>query len=95
MSTTKKDFSFLGGFLKVGCLVALATIVVGIVFGFNLGLWFTGAMLLLVGATILYQTSNVMHHYHTTQHVAAALALFASLATLFWYVLQLLMSRRN
>ena len=90
--TTGKDFSFLGGFLKVGCIVALVTIVVGIVFGFNLGLWFTGAMLLLVGAMILYQTSNVIHHYHTSQYVAAALGLFSSLATLFWYVLRLLMS---
>jgi len=90
--TTGKDFSFLAGFLKIGCIVALVTIVVGIVFGFNLGLWFTGAMLLLVGAMILYQTSNVIHHYHTSQYVAAALGLFSSLATLFWYVLRLLMS---
>ncbi|MES2468056.1 MAG: Bax inhibitor-1 family protein [Verrucomicrobiota bacterium] len=90
--TSGKDFSFLGGFLKVGFFVALATIVVGIAFGFNLGLWFTGAMLLLVGGSILYQTSNVMHHYHPSQYVAASLALFASIATLFWYVLQLLMS---
>jgi len=49
-------------------------------------------MLLLVGAMILYQTSNVIHHYHTSQYVAAALGLFSSLATLFWYVLRLLMS---
>ncbi|MES2709128.1 MAG: Bax inhibitor-1 family protein [Verrucomicrobiota bacterium] len=91
--TTKKDFSFMAGFLKIGCMVALGTIVVGIVFGFNLGLWFTGAMLLLVGGTILYQTSNVIHHYNTNQYVAASLALFASIATLFWYVLQLLLSQ--
>lgn len=89
--TTKKDFSFMAGMLKVGGFVALATIVVGIVFGFNLGLWFTGAMLLLVGGTILYQTSNIIHHYNTSQYVAASLALFASIATLFWYVLRLLM----
>jgi FtsH-binding integral membrane protein len=91
--TSKKDFSFLGGFLKVGFFVALATIVVGLLFGFNLGVWFTGAMLLLVGGSILYQTSNVMYHYHPNQYVAASLALFASIATLFWYVLQLLMNR--
>jgi FtsH-binding integral membrane protein len=93
--TTGKDFSFMAGFLKVGCLVALATIVVGILFGFNPGLWFTGAMLLLVGAMILYQTSNVIHHYHTSQYVAAALGLFSSLATMFWYVLRLLLSSRD
>lgn len=89
--TTKKDFSFMAGMLKVGGFVALATIVAGIAFGFNLGLWFTGAMLLLVGGMILYQTSNIIHHYHTNQYVAASLALFASIATLFWYVLRLLM----
>jgi FtsH-binding integral membrane protein len=90
--TSGKDFSFLGGFLKIAFFVALATIVVGMLFGFNLGLWFTGAMLLLMGGTILYQTSNVIHHYHTSQYVAASLALFASIATLFWYVIQLLLS---
>ena len=40
---------------------------------------------------ILYDTSNVLHHYRTDQHVAASLALFASLATLFWYMIRLLM----
>ena len=41
---------------------------------------------------ILYDTSNVLHHYRIGQHVAASLALFATIVTLFWYVLQLLMS---
>ncbi|RYD29863.1 MAG: permease [Verrucomicrobiaceae bacterium] len=93
--TSKKDFSFLGGFLKIACMVALVTIVAGLVFGFSFGVWFIGAMLLLVGAIILYQTSNVIHHYHTNQYVAASLALFSSITTLFWYVLQLLMSSRD
>ena len=43
-------------------------------------------------ADILYNTANVMRHYRTDQHVAAALALFASVALLFWYVLQATMS---
>jgi FtsH-binding integral membrane protein len=34
-----------------------------------------------------------LHHYRTDQYVAAALALFASVALLFWYVLQLFMNR--
>lgn len=93
--TSGKDFSFMGGFLKIAGFVALATIVVSIIFGFSLGIWFTGAMILVVGGCILYQTSNVIHHYHTSQYVAASLALFASIATLFWYVLQLLMSSRD
>ena len=84
---TKKDFSFLGSVISVGSFIALGCIVAGVVFGFSLGLFFMGAMILLMAGSILYQTSNIMHHYSTTQHVAASLALFASVATLFWYVL--------
>lgn len=91
--TTKKDFSFLGGILKVGFIIALALIVASMLFGFNLGLIFTGAMILLAAGSILYSTSNIIHEYHPTQYVAAAIGLFASLATLFWYILSFLMNR--
>jgi FtsH-binding integral membrane protein len=90
--TTGHDFSFLGGLLKVGGFVALGVIVASILFGFSLGLFFVGLMILFAGGAILYNTSNVMHHYHTDQHVAASLALFASVALLFWYVLQAVMA---
>ncbi|MDH3584908.1 MAG: Bax inhibitor-1 family protein, partial [Phycisphaerae bacterium] len=53
------------------------------------------AMIAFMCGYILYHTSNVMHHYHTTQHVVAALALFAAVATLFWYVLQFVMSMQR
>ena len=59
-----------------------------------LGTWFVIGMIVLMAGYILYDTSNVLHHYRTDQHVAAALALFAALATLFWYVLILLSNRR-
>ena len=88
---TAKDFSFLRGILIVGSLAAFGLILCAIIFGFNLGIVFTWAMVVLMCGWILYETSNVMLHYRTTQYVAAALALFASLATLFWYVLQLVM----
>lgn len=90
--TSKKDFSFLGSIVKIGGFVALGIIIAGIVFGFNLGLFFVGAMILLMAVCILYTTSNVIHHYPTDQYVAASLALFSSIATLFWYVLQFFMS---
>ncbi len=90
--TTKKDFSFMGSILKIGGFVALGVIVASIVFGFTLGLLFSGIMVLFAGGAILYSTSNVLHHYNTDQHVAAALSLFASVALLFWYVLRILMS---
>ena len=91
---TRKDFSFLKGILGVGALVALAVIVCSLIFGFQLGIFFMGAMVLLASGYVLFYTSNVLHHYRTDQYVAASLALFSSLALLFWYILQIFMSRR-
>lgn len=90
---TRKDFSFMKGILGVATLGAIGIIVASIIFGFSLGIVFSGAMVLLAGGYVLYRTSNVLHHYRTDQHVAAALELFAAVALLFWYVLQILMSR--
>jgi len=89
---TKKDFSFMGNFLKIAFLVAFGVIVCSFIFGFTLGLVFSGAMALLAAGAVLYTTSNILHQYHPGQHVAAALALFSSIALLFWYVLQIVMS---
>jgi FtsH-binding integral membrane protein len=89
---TGADFSFLRSALIFGGLAAMGVIVVSALVGFNLGLIFVAAMLVLCAGYILYDTSNVMHHYQVGQHVAAALALFASVALMFWYVLRLLMS---
>ena len=90
---TRKDFSFLGGLLKWAFIVALVAIVAGVLFGFELGTWFSVGMIALAGAAILYDTSNVLHHYPEDRHVAAALELFASVALMFWYVLRLMMNR--
>ena len=92
---SKADLTFLGGLLQVGFWAALATIVVGTLFGFSLGTWFAGAMVVFAGGAIAYETSNMMHHYRPGQHVAAALGLFSSVALLFWYILQLVMSSRD
>jgi len=90
---TRKDFSFLRGVLMWGGIIALLTIVGGVIFGFHLGTFFSVAMIGLAGASILYDTSNVLHHYPEDRYVGAALELFASVALLFWYVLRLLSSR--
>ncbi|WP_298900714.1 Bax inhibitor-1 family protein [uncultured Psychroserpens sp.] len=90
---TKKDFSFLRTGLTIGFFIAMGLIVAGLLFGFNLGLWFSVAMCLLAGGSILYQTSNMVHKYSTEDYIPAALGLFASLMLLFWYVLQIFMSR--
>ena len=89
--STKTDFSFLGGILKVGGLVALGTIVAGAIFGFKLGIWFSGIMVLFAGACVLYDTSQIIHHYPSDRPAGAALHLFASVALMFWYVLRLIM----
>lgn len=94
--TTRKDFSFLGGILKIGFIVALGVIVAsffipGLASG--MGIWFSAIMVVLASGSILYNTSQIMYHYAPGQHVAASLSLFASVALLFWYVLQLFMSR--
>ncbi|MBC7523605.1 MAG: Bax inhibitor-1/YccA family protein [Flavobacterium sp.] len=92
---TKTDFSFLRTALVVGGFVSLGIIVVGAIFGFNLGLWFSVGMVVLASASILYQTSQIKDQYGTEQYVGASLQLFASIMLLFWYVLRILMSRRS
>jgi len=81
--------------LKIVGMIALGLIVVAVIWpsAITLGLWFSVAMVIFAAGTILYNTSNIIHHYQTTQHVAAALGLFASVALLFWYVLRIFMSR--
>lgn len=92
---TRKDFSFLRGAIMFGGVLALILIVLGAFMGWHLGLWFSVAMVGLAGLSILYDTSNIIHHYPSNRHVAAALALFASVALMFWYVLRILMATRR
>lgn len=88
---TRTDFSFLRWGLVVAGFVALALIVASLTLGFSLGIWFSIAMVVLACGSILYNTSNVLHHYNTQQYVAASLALFSSVALLLWYVIQIFM----
>jgi len=82
--TTKKDFSFLGAFLRWAGIGALLMIGAGLVFGFQLGTYFSVGMIVLAGAAILYDTSNVMRSFPEDRYVAAALQLFASIALMFF-----------
>ena len=90
---TRKDFSFLRGILIWGGVLALVAIVGAVLFGFEMGTWFSVAMIGFAGAAVLYDTSNILHHYPEDRYVGAALQLFASVALMFWYVLRLFMSR--
>jgi FtsH-binding integral membrane protein len=88
-----KDFSFLRTALWLGGLVATGCVLASFFFpGFVLGIVFSFAMIGLASGYILYDTSNVLHHYRIGQHVAASLALFASVALLFYYIVRVVMS---
>lgn len=92
---TRKDFSFLGAVLRWGGICALVLIAAGVLFGFQLGTFFSVAMVAFAGAAILYDTSNVLHHFPEDRYVGAALQLFSSVAMMFWYILRLFISSRD
>jgi FtsH-binding integral membrane protein len=90
--TTRKDFSFLGPILSIGFFVAIGLCIAGVVFGFDMGVGFAAVIVLMAGGSVLYSTSNILHHYQEHQHVGAALGLFASVALMFRFMLQIFMS---
>lgn len=90
---TRKDFSFLRSVLVWGFFIAMGLIAASLIFGWNLGTWFSVGMIGFAGVAVLYDTSNIMHHYPQDKYVAASMALFSSIAMMFWYILRLFMSR--
>ena len=90
---TRKDFSFLRSVLVWGFFIVMGLIGASFLFGWNLGTWFSVGMIGFAGVAILYDTSNIMHHYPQDKYVAASMALFASIAMMFWYILRLFMNR--
>lgn len=91
----RHDFSFLGGITRWAGIVALLAIVGGVAFGFELGTWFSVAMIGLAGAAVLYDTQKILVTFPDERYVGASLELFASIALMFWYVLRLLMGSRR
>jgi FtsH-binding integral membrane protein len=85
---TRKDFSFLRPFLVWTGLIVLLLIVASVLLAAPLGFTFTIFMVGYAGAAILYDTSSVLRDFPADRHVAAALELFASIALLFWYLVQ-------
>jgi hypothetical protein len=93
--STRKDFRFLGAVLRWLGVLALVLVAASVLFGFELGTFFSVGMVAFAGAAVLYDTSNVLHHYSEDRYVGAALALFASIALMFWYVLRLFLGSRR
>lgn len=93
----KEDYSWMGGMLSMACFGLLGVILISWFFPFG----HAGALLLTLAAitvlsgVILYETSNVLHHYATDQAPLAAAALFSSFVVLFMWILRLLSSNRN
>ena len=88
--TTKKDFSFMSGFLMVGILLAFLAALAAIFFEIPaLSLIVSAAFVLLMSGMILYETSNIIHSGETN-YVLATVTLFVSLFNLFTSLLQLL-----
>jgi modulator of FtsH protease len=88
---SRKDFSFLGGFLVVGVIgLILATLVYMFIPGSTgLGFAIACAGVLIYSGFILYDTSQIIHRYDTREYVAGALDLFIDFYLLFWYIAQI------
>jgi FtsH-binding integral membrane protein len=88
--TTRHDLSWLRPLMLWGGVSALVLILAAVLFGFELGTWFSVGMITLAGGSILYQTQTIMRRYPAEAYVGAAVQLFGSVMLLFWYVLRLL-----
>ena len=87
--TTKRDFSFLGGFLMVGILVAFLAGIAALVFSFPaLSLAVSAMFILLMSGFILYQTSQLVHEPNTN-YILATVGLYVSIYNLFTSLLYL------
>lgn len=87
---TRKDFSFMGGFLTAGILVAFLASLGAIFFEIPaLSLTVSAAMVLLMSGLILYETSNIIRGGETN-YVVATMTLFVSIFNLFTSLLHLL-----
>lgn len=88
--TTRKDFSFMGGFLMVGILVAFLAGLGAIFFSIPaLSLAVSAAFVLLMSGFILYETSSIIHGGETN-YIMATVSLFVSIYNLFTSLLHLL-----
>jgi FtsH-binding integral membrane protein len=88
---SRKDFSFLSGFLTIGVVgILLATLVyIFIPSSSGLGFAIACAGVLVYSGFTLYDTSRILHQYDTREYTAGALALFVDFYVLFLYIVQI------
>ncbi len=88
--TTRKDFSYMGGFLFIGLTVALLVSIAGLFFNIpGLQLAISGAVVLLMSGYLLYQTSLIINGGERN-YIMATVSLYITLLNLFTSLLQLL-----
>ncbi len=88
--TSRKDFSFMGGFIMVGILVAFMAGLGAVLFEIPvLSLAVSAMFILLMSGLILYQTSNIIHGGETN-YIMATVTLYVSIFNLFTSLLHLL-----
>ncbi len=86
---TRKDFTFMRGILSISMFALIGVAISSLLFGFNLGIFYSGAVVLVMAGYILFETSLIMSYFRPTQHVSAALMLFATVINLFIHVLRI------
>jgi modulator of FtsH protease len=88
--TTKKDFSFIGGFLAIGAIGAFVLGIVAVIFHLStLSLVVSGLFLIVSGGYILWQTSEIIRGGETN-YVVATVTLYISIYNMFLSLLRLL-----
>ena len=88
--TTKKDFSFMGGFLMVGLMVVILAGIANIFLQMPvMFLVLNAAIVLIMSGLILWETSNIIHGGETN-YIMATASLFLSIINLFQALLHLL-----
>ena len=88
--TTRKDFSFMGGFLMVGILVAFLASIAGLFLDMpGLQLAVSAMFVLLMSGLILFETSQLIHGGETN-YIMATVSLYISIYNLFLSLLQLI-----
>ncbi|MEB0137776.1 MULTISPECIES: Bax inhibitor-1/YccA family protein [unclassified Undibacterium] len=87
---SKRDFSFIGGFLMIGMIVALVASLGAIFFQIPaLSLTISAVMVLLMSGMILFETSNIINGGETN-YIMATVSLYVTIFNLFTSLLQLL-----
>jgi len=88
--TTRKDFSFMGGFLMVGLIVAVVAMIANIFLAIPaLSLTISAAVVMIMSGLILFDTSRIIHGGETN-YIRATVGLYLNIYNLFVHMLSLL-----